>query len=174
MDDFVRLIVYGAVALVWLILSARRAGKGDEQHPWEELPPLPRRPRQPVPPTPSQPPPQESTPKRPVTIITASGRRIVVRPPKSDSPTAVPTPGTATRTRPTPSADLVAAVQSLAAGRVHAPAMSIPSAPAPAAEPSWSIALDSPKEIAEGMLLSAILGPPKASAYLRRITSYRF
>ena len=171
MDDFVRLIVYGAIALAWLVLSARRAGKGDEQHPWEELPPLPRRP---MPPAPTKPaPPRDSTPKRPVTVITANGRRIVVRPPKSNSPTAAPTPATAMRARPTPSADLVEAVQALAADRAYAPTTSIPSAPAPAAEPLWSIPLDSPKEIAEGMLLSAILGPPKASAYLRRITPYR-
>ena len=45
-------------------------------------------------------------------------------------------------------------------------------APTPPAVPSWSLDLSTPNKIAEGIVLSAILGPPKASAYLRRLTRY--
>ena len=149
MDDPVRLIVYVIMGLAWFFLSAkgRQGGEPDEK-PWEELPPILRPRRAPTKPLPTE--------------TSGPPKRIVIGPPKKQAPT-VAAPRTA----------VAEALQTLAAERSKAPAPTLTiTSPAIAAAPGWSFDLSSQKGIAEGIILSAILGPPKASAYLRRVTRY--
>ncbi len=142
MEDVARLIVYVVIGLVWFLLQAKRPKGEDQQPPWEELPPIPR--------------------------------------PRPTPPQRVPTPGPAPTTArqitigPKKAAQLTLAdyLQTLAAQRAPITTVAMTPPTAPTAASSWSLDLSTPNKIAEGVLLSAILGPPKASAYLRRITRY--
>lgn len=145
MNDPWRLVFYLIIGLVWFFISAKRQQGGDpEEKPWEELPPVPRPRRAPTTPVPT------GTAEPP--------KRITIGPRKQ--PPVVAAPAVA----------VASVVQTFAAERAKAPLMAVP---LPAADaPSWSLDFSSHKGIAEGIILSAILGPPKASAYLRRVTRY--
>ena len=148
MDDPVRLIVYVIMGLVWFFVSAKsRQGGERREGPWEELPPTIPRPR------PRREPPQPAPTDAPV-----PPRKITIGPKKESQLT------------------LADALQQVAVTRAAVPAPALacnltPALTTPA--PDWATNLASSQEIAEGIILSAILGPPKASAYLRRVTRYR-
>ena len=142
MDDPVRLIVYVIIGLVWFFVSAKRQQGGEPDD----------KPWGELPPIPR---PRRAPPKPAPTGAPAPSRRITIGPPKQAPAVAAPR------------AAIAEVLQAIAADR---PVVSTPSPEITV--PGWTMDLASPQKIAEGIILSAILGPPKASAYLRRVTRY--
>ena len=142
MDDLARLIFYIVIGLVWFFVSVKSRQGGEPDD----------KPWGELPPIPR---PRRAPPKPAPTGAPAPSRRIIIGPPKQAPAVAAPR---------------VAVAEALQAIAAERPVVSTPS-PEVAAT-GWTIDLTSQTGIAEGIILSAILGPPKASAYLRRVTRY--